>query len=116
MSSETIRKIASGEHVHESKANGFKKALKELGVAFSKDDFVDVTQEVLAQRRGRKLVKLNNEFGIAVPAQLLVTIGRAKVADVAELFHELSVLYQMTGGSGLQYYYEDSREPAKVLA
>lgn len=49
-------------------------------------------------------------FAISTPLVLQIEPGKAKASDLAELFHQLSVLYQMIGGTGLTFYYEQSTE------
>ncbi|MDP2448020.1 MAG: YegP family protein [Polaromonas sp.] len=53
---------------------------------------------------------------IPKPLVMHLELGTAKAPDLAELFHELSVLYQMAGGSGLVFYHEASKERVGVLA
>lgn len=43
-------------------------------------------------------------------AYLLIDPGTATAEDIAELFHEMSVLYQMMGGSGIKFTVEEARE------
>lgn len=49
-------------------------------------------------------------LAISTPLILQIEPGKAKASDLAELFHQLSVLYQMIGGTGLTFYYEQSTE------
>ena len=53
---------------------------------------------------------------IPLPLQIGICVGDASETDLSELFHELSTLYRMVGGSGLSYYFEDSREFVRVTA
>ncbi len=49
------------------------------------------------------------------PLELLIDPGEATAEDLAELFHELSKLYRMMGGSGLDFRMRGVRENAGVL-
>lgn len=53
---------------------------------------------------------------ISVPLRLGVSLGQATSLDLADFFHELSVLHTMVGGSGLSFHFEDTRELEKVSA
>lgn len=53
---------------------------------------------------------------ISKPLVMHLEVGQAKASDLAELFHELSVLYRMVGGSGITFYYEQSKEKVGVAA
>jgi DNA-binding XRE family transcriptional regulator len=81
----------------------------------------DVVPEVL-MRGGRVFVKpakprVQLEFSLnefPSPAVMVLKLGTTSSKELGVLFHEISVLYQMVGGSGLQYYFEDSREREEV--
>jgi len=47
-----------------------------------------------------------------VPLTLLIDPGDAKAEELSELFVELSTLYRMLGGSGINFTIIDAREPA----
>lgn len=55
-------------------------------------------------------------FALIRPLSVVVSPGSAKVSELSELFLELSVLYQMVGGSGINFYYENSSERVEVEA
>ena len=44
--------------------------------------------------------------------KLLLDPGSATKEEIAEVFHEMSVLYQMAGGRGIQFSVTDVREPS----
>jgi hypothetical protein len=44
------------------------------------------------------------------PIRIAVMPGDATAAELAHLFHEISTLYTMSGGGGLSFYFEDTRE------
>lgn len=55
-------------------------------------------------------------FALVKPLTVVVSLGSAKASELSELFLELSVLYQMVGGSGINFYYENSSERVEVEA
>lgn len=54
--------------------------------------------------------------GLTAPLLLCITLGEAKPSELAEFFHELSVLHRMVGGSGLNFFFGDTREIERVVA
>ena len=57
---------------------------------------------------------LDSFDSLTMPLPLRISLGTAGAVDVAELFCELSALYRMVGGSGLNFYFEDTKEAKRV--
>lgn len=55
-------------------------------------------------------------FEIIKPVTAFVSPGEASATDLAELFAEISTLYRMVGGSGISFYYENSKERVGIEA
>jgi len=58
--------------------------------------------------------KMNLDY--SDPIELKIDPGTASPQQLAELFSQLSLVYYLCGGSGLQYEFLDSREIEEVLA
>lgn len=60
--------------------------------------------------RGEVLNLLGVETSIAVPLTLLIDPGNASAEELSEVFVELSVLYRIAGGSGVNFTIVDAKE------
>lgn len=83
--------------------------------------FIDVVLMTLSRDKTRvhsphDMRRINSELNLTTaenPLVLKAQLGKASPNDLADLFHELSTLYRMVGGSGIHFFYEESKEFAE---
>jgi len=83
------------------------KVLMTLGLKLA-----DLRKELLTLLGAYPEEKEPNTFDTVVPFTLLIDPGDATAEELSQLFLEISTLYRMLGGSGVNFTIVDAKEPA----
>ena len=60
---------------------------------------------------GSEIIPRQTEFPANDSVEFYITPGRATAEEISELFVELSMLYRMMGGAGINFTVVDAKDP-----
>ena len=117
MSDATLKRMESGLPVSRVKARAiFRVIAKEIPDLNADNELVQIDRTPLAGTSSISIRSANVLDQLTSPLVIGVALGDACAQDIAEFFHELSVLHQMVGGSGLDFSFEETRELERIAA